>query len=141
MIIKDVNIKIKDLKGNDIKDQEVVFDKNGDPILDQAGRAVLKEGKPFTLSFVCIEALEATYRDETNLDAKTKVHRGYLAEEFFKAQRNKSELELESEDVTIVKDVIAKRWGVRVTREAIKIIDPEKKEVTNTTVKGREDKK
>ena len=85
---------------------------------------ILKDGeKDVTLKDVSINALLGNYKDE-NIDGNEKLKRFMLATKISEA---KSELELENDDITLVRDLIAKGYSTMVTARAWQILDPHKK--------------
>lgn len=93
-------------------------------VLKNLAGKTLKEGeKDVTLKDVSINALLGNYKDE-NIDGNEKLKRFMLATRISEA---KGELELENDDITLIKDMIAKGYSTMVTARAWQILDPHKK--------------
>ena len=69
---------------------------------------------PVNLGKICIGALDATYQDETNLTGSEK----YARFELIAKLKSASEVDVSSEDVTKLKTLIGKRYGVTVVGAA-----------------------
>jgi len=93
-------------------------------ILKNLAGKTLKDGKKdVTLKDVSINALLGNYKDE-NIDGNEKLKRFMLATKISEAT---GEIELENDDVTLIKDMIAKGYSTVVTARAWQILDPHKK--------------
>lgn len=93
------------------------------PLKNLAGK-ILKDGdKNVTLKDVSINALLGNYKEE-RIDGNEKLKRFMLATRISEA---KGELELENDDVTLIKDMIAKGYSTVVTARAWQRLDPHKK--------------
>lgn len=88
-----------------------------------AGKTLKDGNKNVTLKNVSINALLGNYRDE-NIDGNEKLKRFMLATKISEA---KGELGLENDDITLIKDMIAKGYSTVVTARAWQILDPNKK--------------
>lgn len=93
------------------------------PLKNIAGKTLKNEGKDITLKDVSINALLGNYQDE-KIDGNEKLKRFMLA---MKISEAKDELELENDDITLVRDLIAKGYSTLVTARAWQIVDPHKK--------------
>ena len=113
-------IKVKDEKGNIIDAQAV-------KALDSGNLEVkiLQEEIPVTLKKLCIRALHALRQDE-KIDGNEKERRGALARELYEA---KNGIELDRDDIKLIKELIGKDGSPMIIHQAWKIIDPEKKVV------------
>jgi len=87
------------------------------------GKVLKDNEKNVTLEDISINALLGNYKDE-NIDGNEKLKRFNLATRINEAN---GELELENDDVTLIKDVIAKGYSTLVTARAWQILDPHKK--------------
>lgn len=96
----DFNVGLKNLKGEALKDT----------------------GKDLTLKDVSANALLGNYKEE--IDGNEKLKRFLLATKIYEAS---GEIELENDDVKLVKDMIAKGYSTVVTARAWQILDPHKK--------------
>ena len=97
----DFNVVLKNLKGEILKDK----------------------GKDLTLKNVGTNALLGNYQDE-KIGGEEKLRRFLLATRIYES---KDEIELENDDVKLVKDMIAKGYSTVVTARAWQILDPHKK--------------
>jgi len=95
------NVKLKNLAGKTLKDGE----------------------KDVTLKDISINALLGNYKDE-NIDGNEKLKRFILATKISEAT---GEIELENDDITLIKNMIAKGYSTVVTARAWQILDPHKK--------------
>ena len=88
-----------------------------------AGKILEDGNKNVMLKDVSINALLGNYKDE-NIDGNEKLRRFMLATKISEA---KGEIELENDDVTLTKDMIAKGYSTVVTARAWQVLDPHKK--------------
>ena len=88
-----------------------------------AGKTLKNEGKDVTLKDISINALLGNYKDE-NIDGNEKLKRFILATKISEAT---GEIELENDDITLIKNMIAKGYSTVVTARAWQILDPHKK--------------
>jgi len=111
-------IKVKDEKGN-------IMDAQAVKALDSGNLEVkiLQEEIPVTLKKLCIRALHALRQDE-KIDGNEKERRGALARELYEA---KNGIELDRDDIKLIKELIGKDGSPMIIHQAWKIIDPEKK--------------
>lgn len=89
-------------------------------LLDLEKKEIKEGDKVMTLSSVSCTALLATYPDEQNLEATTKVKRFRLAEKAI----NGGVQELAVEDVVELKKLIGKAYSPLVVGRVYDIIDP-----------------
>ena len=87
------------------------------------GETLKDKGKDLTLKDVSTNALLGNYQDE-KIDGEEKLKRFLLATRIYES---KDEIELENDDVKLVKDMIAKGYSTVVTARAWQILDPHKK--------------
>lgn len=80
-----------------------------------------KDAPELTLRDVAVMALVRPYDDERNLPPQKTFERGVLAQRIQRAQRP---LKLRSEEVSQLKDLIAKAFGPAVTVAAWPMLDP-----------------
>jgi len=78
--------------------------------------------KEVDLKMVCTTALLGSYGDE-RIDGYEKSERGGLAQEIYNAIQ---EIDLSSEQITLLKMVIGKAFGPLVVSKAYEILDPVK---------------
>lgn len=95
------------------------------PIKDMRGEPLVENEKQVTLGSVACNALLFPYQDETNLPGKDKVQRFTLAA----LCSNETEVDIDSEDVALIKKLIAKMYGPLIVGRAYEIIDPKPKAV------------
>jgi hypothetical protein len=72
-----------------------------------------------TLGYVIVEALLTDYPNE-NLKPGAKIDRMDMAEKYHKVTLP---VETKNDDAGLIKDLIAKRWGIIVTAQACRLID------------------
>lgn len=111
-------IKVKDEKGKIVDAQAVKAFDNGNLEVK-----ILQKEIPVTLKKLCIRALHALRQDE-KIDGNEKERRGALARELYEA---KNGIELDRDDVKLIKELIGRDGSPMVIHQAWKIIDPEKK--------------
>lgn len=73
-----------------------------------------------TVRRVCCDALVAAFDDERNLAGEEKVKRFLLAQKLMAAE----EVDLTSEDVSLLKKLVAKGFGPLVVGQAWQLLDP-----------------
>ena len=98
----DFTIEFKQLDGTEFK--------------DSTGKVV-----PLTLRAAAETALMASYPDEQNLSGQEKLKRYILATKIEKATKT---LDLTTDEVTLLKTLIAKAYGPLVVGEAWAVLDP-----------------
>lgn len=103
----DVNYQFKTLDGKGIKG----------PSEDKK-----KQGLPFTLRKVCVAVLLNPTED--NLKADDKIERYYLAQKIHKSD---GLVDLRSEEITLLKELIAVPYPPLTVAQAYEILDPHKK--------------
>ena len=90
------------------------------------------EGKPITdpnhlkglsLGDICIIVLQAQFEDEKNLAADKKIERWNLAQRI----HGNVNVDLKAEEITLLKELVGKGWGVTVVGQAYDMLDPVKK--------------
>ena len=86
------------------------------------GETLKDKDKDLTLKDVSANALLGNYKEE--IDGSEKLKRFLLATRIYES---KDEIELENDDVKLVKDMIAKGYSTVVTARAWQILDPHKK--------------
>lgn len=97
-------------------------------LLDVFGKPTLSAepgaGKPveLTLGGACIQALIATFPDEQHLPGAKKAERFVLATKI--AGSNDKPLDLSTEQVAALKEVVGKAWGTAVVGPAFALLDP-----------------
>jgi hypothetical protein len=103
-----------DMEGNELRDQIPSGQKN------VMGQDILKEGPALTLKTVAINALVATYQDETNLSGEEKLSRWELAG---KIKKSSGAADLSVEEVSLVKKLIGKAYGTLICGQAWKVLE------------------
>jgi len=98
---------------------------NGSDIISPPERGE-KEGKPFLMRTVCINALLEPHQDDKNLTGEKKAERYHLAMEIYKT---KGKIDLSIDDIKLLKDLIAKMPSPLIVGQAFDILDPPKKEI------------
>jgi len=93
------------------------------PLKNLKGEILKDKGKDVTLKDVSTNALLGNYQDE-KIDGEEKLKRFLLATRIYES---KDEIELENDDVKLVKDMIAKGYSTVVTARVWQILDPHKK--------------
>ncbi|MDD5305603.1 MAG: hypothetical protein PHS14_21090, partial [Elusimicrobia bacterium] len=84
------------------------FDRVIENILGQPMTATGDDKSPFTVAAAIVEALGSSFEDEKNLGGVEKLKRTILAE---RIQRSgKTPTQVEAEDLTLIKALVAKRW-------------------------------
>ncbi len=96
-----INETIKNIKGEAIKDGET------------------KE--PLTLKTICTNALMGTYEEEKKVSGAEKAKRFQLA---MKIQSSNGEAVLQSEEISLVKELIGRGYPPLVVGRAYEILDP-----------------
>jgi hypothetical protein len=92
------------------------------PLLDLDGNEIkTKEDDkiPYTLKRTCVEALMAQYKDEGELSGTEKVKRYDLALAIY---GSKEPLDLQSEDVAFIKQLIGKAFSTLVVGQTWKML-------------------
>jgi len=99
-----------------------ICDFDGKPLpLIKEGKVV--EDKTVTLATVCVEALNATFPDERELDGKEKFDRFMLASKVYSG----GEIDLKVEDLAMIKKLVGKAYGPLVVGRVYELIDEAKK--------------
>jgi hypothetical protein len=90
------------------------------PLLDLEGKPILAANIPLTLGEAVATALLANYADEQNLSGEEKVKRFLLAVKV----HNATELGLTSDEITLIKKLVAKAFAPLVVGRIWAILDP-----------------
>lgn len=101
----------------------ILLDDKGNPILDPFEADPKDPQKilpPLTLGSAIAHALFAAFPDEQNLGWEAKFTRGMMAERL----RNNPEVELTAEELTVIKRLLGKLYGVAIVMRAIPLLDP-----------------
>lgn len=85
-----------------------------------------KDSKMFTLKTACINGLYAQFEDEKNLSGEEKIKRYNLAEKIYSA-KDKDEVDLKAEEITLLKKLIAKAYGALIVGRCWELLDPGEK--------------
>lgn len=127
----DLNYKFKTLEGKDIPEQGT--DLTVDKLLSietweefkEFQNGLTKGGKPFTLRKACVNVLLMTELDRTGrpveLKGEEKVERFELATSIHKSA---GLVDLQSEEISLLKGLIARAHGPLAVGQAWKILDP-----------------
>ena len=116
-------IEIEDWAGEPLKESKVVTKclKCGcDFTVNKVGQITMETDKSVTLRTLIVNALSETYPKE-DIDGMEKQKRGKLADKIYSA---KGKVELISDDITLIKKLIGKRYGVLHVTRAYELIDP-----------------
>jgi len=98
-------------------------------IKDRDGADIIDDGAPLTLARACIAALDAILQADQGEGLKPKLHRGRLIDEISRAAKAYSLLQLEAEDIKVIKDRIALvAWPASIVRSVCLLLDPATKE-------------
>lgn len=125
----DMNYKFKNLKGKTQRETAFEKDKKGLPVKDKWGNLVQVLGPPFTLKSACLTVLtappeevdERTGRPIEN-KAEYNIMLSELARDIYKSN---GLVELSTDDVTLLKDYINKRYNLSplIVAQAIEVLD------------------
>ena len=95
----------------------------GKGIVDLDGKVINSlSGEPATVRGVVIEALLATFNDETHLSGEEKLKRWELAS---KIKNTADPVELTAEEITLIKKLVGKAYGPLVVGRTWKILEGE----------------
>lgn len=78
------------------------------------------DGTPITIKRAAINALIAVYNDEPNLTGEDKIKRYSLA---MRINNSSHTIELQSEEIAIIKKLIAKMYGPLIVGQAWEILE------------------
>ena len=87
---------------------------NGKPMKNQ-------DGTDFLLRDAATVALDANFEEDKRLEYKEKYRRGDLAKRIY---RCKEPINLDVDDLKLVKDMVGRAFGPQVVKEAWDMIDP-----------------
>jgi len=111
---------------------EVVLKRlNSDPLPEQSdvqqcsncgfqGGVRIESGKR-TLKSVAVEALQLSFADEQQISGEEKAKRWVLATRIY---ANPENIDLKTEEISIIKKLIGKAYGPLIVGQAWKILDP-----------------
>jgi len=117
----DLDVALKDIEGAEIVEgQKPVLGEAGQPVLDNRGGPVLEGGTPITLGRVCVRALMANEEGDT-APGEEKLKRYDLARELQKGGTQS----VKSEDVTMLKERIAKFFSTLVVGQTYHMLEGE----------------
>ena len=125
----DMNYKFKEIDGKVAIQKVVDEDENGNPKTNDSGMPIMKKAKPFTLRAACLNVLTMPPVDtdkRTNqpkeIEAEEKLKMADLAQRIYKCN---SLIDLKSEEITMLKEFINKRYRAPLTvKQAYDILDP-----------------
>ena len=126
----DINYKFKTLEGKDLPDQASIL--SVDKLLSietweefKEFQGTLEKGKPFTLRKACVNVLLMTEIDGSGrpkeLKGEQKVERYELAKDIHKSGPL---IDLQSEQISLLKKLIARAYGPLTVGQAWKVLDP-----------------
>ena len=118
------NIEIEDLEGQPIPitEQKGICPHCGGELVVKSLQGVVHEtGKNITLKSVCVNALLGTYPDEKNISGVKKCERATLAEKIF---LTKDKVRIVSDDITLLKRLIALSNSPLIVKRAFEFFDP-----------------
>ena len=142
----DINYKFKTLEGKDISDQESALSLGNVLAIKtwedfEEFRIGLKNARPFTLKKACVNVLLMTEIDGAGrpkeLKGEEKVERYELAKSIHKSGPL---VDLQSEQISLLKRLIARAYGPLTVGQAWKILDPHE-EAEKEAKKKENDKK
>lgn len=118
------NIEITDIKGDAITEKRFVFvcPKCGEKADMQNNQIIDDTGEPVRLKNLCINVLTSLTEEDKNLTADKKFYRGKLAERIYNAEED---IDVRSEDIAMLKKLIAKAYSPLLVMKAFEILDPE----------------
>jgi len=114
----DLNFKIKRLDGTDFIELEA------DGVNEQR-QPKFKETGPLTLRRAITDALTSNYQDEQKLEPAKKAERGWLAMKIY--NHPEPAIDLDADDVTMIKNLIGKRYSPLIVALAWEVLDPASK--------------
>lgn len=116
----DFNTVLKDLDDKDIKRNIYSgdYDAYGNPV--KTGDEIL------TLGMVCRDSLVNLTGDELKLPGDKKDDRYHLAGKIRKSEKEEKPINLKSEDITLLKELIGVKYMPLIIGDAWKILDPQK---------------
>ena len=103
----DMTKAIKNLEGDNIDNPE----------------SKLKEKAPLTMKILCTNSLLTPTQDERNIDGNEKAKRFELAMRIY----TEKEVDLDIDELKLVKDLIGKVYSPLVVGQAYRILDPKAK--------------
>ena len=95
----------------------------GDEV-NQQGERIKKGEEDLTLGLLSRSALLDLSQEELKLTGVEKQDRFFLAEKIKKAEKEGNEIDLKSEDVTLLKKIIGEKYMPIVIGRAWEILDP-----------------
>ena len=126
----DINYKFKTLEGKDLPEQSSILSVEKLLAIEtweefKEFQDTLEKGKPFTLRKACVNVLLMTEIDGTGrpkeLKGEEKVERYELAKEIHKSGPL---VDLQSEQISLLKRLIARAYGPLTVGQAWKVLDP-----------------
>ncbi len=101
----------------------IVCDQEGNPVKDTiAAQSNGGTAKDLTLGNAAIYALNTSFQDEQSLTGNDKFNRGRLAYDIYKTPQ----LDLKSEDITLIKNVIGKMYTPMIVYQTYNLLDNSK---------------
>ena len=97
---------------------------DGKPVIKD-GRPVMKKSPPFTLRTACVNVLTMREMDDRGrgkeITGKEKVRRYELAKKIY---HSKELVDLQAEEITLLKDLVGKIYPPITVGQAFEILDP-----------------
>ena len=109
----------KDLEGHEIEEPKEQLRKVMCEVCNKK-EALWAEMRTVTLRRISCSALIANYEDERKLDGEEKVKRWNLAE---KIQASNGSCELSTDEIVLIKKLIAKGFSALVVGQAFKVLE------------------
>lgn len=89
------------------------------------GEPIKNGDKEIMIGELCVTAILANYDDEKGLDGNEKVLRFKLANKIFDAVHSLAgNVELEAEEISLIKKLVAKHYGPLVVGRVYECVDP-----------------
>jgi len=124
-----LDVRLKTLEGKDMRDQVIKEDKDGQPIKDEKGNFTF-DRPPITLRRVCEQTLirpTMDVDDRTGREKPIKEERMIELYDLLKrVHEAKAHIELDSKQVTLLKEMIHKKFpsSVLLVGRAFELLDP-----------------
>jgi hypothetical protein len=96
---------------------EINFSKN---LRDLDGEDLIEKGQPINLKTVCVNALLAQFRDETDIDGIEKVKRYKLSTKIYDSNGN---IDLSSEEISLIKKLVGKAFSTIIVGQAFDMLN------------------
>ena len=121
----DINYTFKNLDGGVVPERPDEPEEFCGEIIVKDGKPVMKKSPPFTLRTACINVLimqqKSPQAREKELSAEDKIKRYELAKKIYKSS---GLIDLQSEEITLLKELIGKLYPPLTVGQAFEILDP-----------------